>query len=239
MPNKSSLEHILKSVLSVGNAEQNMAYAPYIFDSHYNIVTSFLIDKMVELYPANQDVILPFIEKAKLPVSSGAITLPDNYRNLLGAPSISVRPDGSNCDDPVLIDTKSEFKTANLKSGCKSVPVTIVGKDEWDYRTTSEYAFPKHESPIGIFEGRKIRVCPYDISRVELMYVRKEKIYKFGYIQQPDDTYLYDANTTIESEWDEAAFEFLFRGVFALYSAYSRDNAITEWGMILNKAGLI
>jgi hypothetical protein len=238
--NKSSLDNVLRSVLSVGNAEQNMAYAPFVFDNHFNIVTAFLLDRLSDSYPQFQDALLPFIKSKKILVMSGYVNLPDDYRNLIGAPSISVKPGGGNCDDnAIIIDTKSEFKTATLKGGCRSVPITIVSKKEWDYRTTSEYAFPTYTDPIGMFVGKQIKVCPYDITAVELMYVKKEKIYRYGYIMQPDDTYLYDAATSEESEWEEAAFEFLFRGCFALYSAYSRDNAITEWSMILNKAGLI
>ena len=241
MANKSSLENILKAVLSVGAAEQNFAYPPYIYDNHYNIVTSFMLGQLSILYPVYSDALLPFIAGKKIPVTDGHVKLPENYRNLLGAPSVSVKPGGGNCEDnnPVIIDTASEFKTANLKSGCRSVPITIVDKKEWDYRTTSEYAFPTYEDPIGMFvDGKRIKVCPYDIARVEILYTKKESIYRYGYIAQPDDTFIFDVTTSVESLWEEAAFELLFKGVFALYSAYSRDNAIMEWSAILNKAGM-
>lgn len=238
MANKSGLDNLLKSVLSVGNAEQNFAYPPSVFSNHVNIVTSFILDNLTFLYPKYADALLPFIGKEMIAVTDGYVKLPPNdYRNLIGA-SIQVK-NGKDCNDPVIIDTASEFKTAKLKAGCKSVPVVMVSKAEWDYRTTSTYAFPTYENPIGIFDSEKrIKVCPYDIARVELMYVKKEKIYQYGYIRQPDDTYIYDDATSVESEWEEPAFELLFKGIFALYSAWSRDNSIMEYSMILNKAGL-
>lgn len=229
---------MLKSVLSVGNAEQNFAYPPSVFSNHVNIVTAFILDNLTILYPKYADALLPFIEKKMIPVTDGYVQLPSDYRNLLGAPSIQVK-NGKDCNDPVVIDTASEFKTAKLKAGCQSVPIVMVDKGQWDDRTTSGYAYPTLESPIGLFDSKKrIKVCPYDIARVEILYVKKEKIYQYGYITQPDDTYIYDEATSVESEWEEPAFELLFKGIFALYSAWSRDNSILEYSIILNKAGL-
>lgn len=242
---KSGLDNLLKANLSVANAEQNMAYPPFVFSNHVNIATSFIIDKLAIIYPVHSDILLPFILTEKKAVKNGYADLPENFRNLLGAPSISVKPDGGDCgsDDPIIIDTKSEFETANKKAGCKSVPITIVSKKEWDYRTTSTYAYPTINDPIGMMVGlrdgkKALKVCPYDIQRVEFMFTKNENIYRYGYIMQPDDTYIYDKDTSVETEWGDNAFELLFKAVFALYSAYSRDQAITEWSMILNKAGL-
>lgn len=238
---KSSLQNVLSSVLSVGNSEQNFAYPPSVFSNHINIVSSFILDQLVVLYPAYLDALLPFLKTEAIAITDGFIKLPDDYRNIIGAPSISVKPDGSDCsgNNPVIIDTKSEFKTANLKAGCKTVPLRIVDKREWDALTTSGYAFPTVNEPIGFFDGeKKIKVCPYDLPRVSLTYIKKEKEYRYGYIVQPDDTFIFDEATSVESEWEEAAFSLLFKGCLALYSAYSRDSAITEYSMILNKAGL-
>lgn len=242
MANKSGLKEILQQVLSVGNAEQNFAYPPSVYSQHYNITTSFLLDKFSLTYPTFVDCLLPFIEVKKIPITNGYVQLPETYRNLLGAPSISVKSDGSDClgDDPVIIDTASEFKTANLKSGCKTVPIEILDKKEWDYRTTSTYAFPTLENPIGLYiGGRRIKVCPYDLMRVEVMYIKKEPIGVYGYVSQPDDTFIFDEDTSTEVGWTEAASEFLFRGVLALYGAYSRDKDISDFNLILKQASLI
>lgn len=237
--NKSTLQNVMQSVLSVGNSEQNAAYPPYIFDNHFNIVTSFLLDALSKTYPTNVDMLLNFIQAKKIPVTNGYVQLPDEYRNLLGAPSITVKPDGKDCSESIVIDTASEFKTANLKGGCKTYPITIVSKEEWDARTTSEYAYPTYENPIGLFTGEKrIKVCPYDLAVVEVTYVKKEKVYRYGYIMQPDDTFIFDQNGTVQSEWGDAAFKPLFKGCMTLYSAYSRDNTIIEWSELLKKTDL-
>jgi hypothetical protein len=237
--NKSTLDYVLKAVLSVGNAEQNYAYAPHIFQRHFNIVTSFLLDGLSSIYPRNVDALLGFIMSKRIPVTNGYVQLPEEYRNLLGAPSINVRPDGKDCNSPLVIDTASEFKAANLKSGCKSYPIDIVSKEEWDDRTTSTYAFPSYEKPIGMFIGlRRIKVCPYDLASVEVTFVKKEKSYVYGYTNQPDDTYIFDLSTSVESEWTDAASQPLFKGCLALYSAYSRDPAVADFSNILNQAGL-
>lgn len=236
--NKSSLKNILQAVLSIGNAEQNSAYPPSIFQTQYNIVTSFLIDGLVKVYPDKQDILLPFMVVDKIPVTSGYIQLKENYRNRLGVPSINVNPDGKDCGDGAII-TENQFNTDKLKAGCKSVPVEIVSKDEWDYRTTSSYAFPTYENPIGLYIGdRRIKLCPYDLARVEVTYAKKESIYVLGYITQPDDTFLVDEATSVNTEWTDAAAAYLFKGCLALYGAYSRDNSLTEYSQILDKLGL-
>lgn len=241
MANKASLQNILQQVLAVANADQNFAYPPSIFASHYNTVTSYLLDTLSKIYPTGVDVLLPFIEVKKIVVTNGFVELPEEYRNLLGAPSISVKKDGSDClgNDPVVIDTEAEFKSAKLKAGCKTVPITIVDKSEWDYLTTSTYAFPTLENPIGIFEGRKIKVCPYDLARVEIMYVKKEPIAVYGYIAQPDDTFIFDEDTSTEVGWTDSASQFLFKGCLSLYSAYAQSKELIDYTTILKQIGLV
>jgi len=237
--NKSSLQNILQSVLSIGNAEQNFAYPPYQFDNHYNIVTSFVLDGLSKIYPSSVDILLPFIQSKKIPVTNGYVQLPDEYRNLLGAPSINVNPAGKDCSDTIVIDTAAEFKTANLKGGCKTYPIQIVSKAEWDDRTTSGYAFPTYENPIGMFIGEKrIKVCPYDLAVVEVTFAKKEEKYRYGYIVQPDDTFIYDPTTSVPTQWDTPASALLFKGCLALYAAYAKDNQLSDYSQILNGAGL-
>lgn len=237
--NKASLPNILQAVLSVGNSEQNAAYPPYVFDNHYNIVTFFLLDGLAATYPAGVDILKPFIQSNRIPVTAGYIQLPEQYRNLLGAPSINVNPKGQDCNDPIIIDTEAEFKTANRKAGCKTYPIEIVDKNTWDNRTTSGYAFPTYENAIGMFIGNnRIKVCPYDLASVEVTYVKKEKLYRYGYIMQPDDTFIYNEATSIPTEWDTAASSLLFRGTLALYAAYAKDNSLSDYSQVLNKLGL-
>lgn len=242
MANKASLQNILQQVLAVGNQDQNFGYPPNIYASHYNITTSYLIDVLAKIYPVHCDVLLPLINVVKIQVKDGHIQLPEEYRNILGAPSISVKKDGSDCSDnnPVVIDTASEFKTAILKSGCKTVPITILDKSQWDYRTTSTYAYPTIDNPIGLYVAdRKIKVCPYDLANVEVMFVKKEPVAKYGYLMNPDDTFIFDPATSQEVGWGEAAAEFLFKGVLSLYAAYSRDKELTDYTTVLKQIGLV
>lgn len=213
-----------------------MQFPPSIYSIQYNAVTSFLIDKLIELYPSKTDLLLPFLKTARIPVTDGGVTLPPDYRNYLSF-SISVKPGGGDCSDNN-DSTAASFRAAGLKSGCKTVPIEILSREEWDYRTTSTYAFPTTENPIGVFENGRLKVCPYDLAKVELNYVKNEKLYVYGYILQPDDTYTFDAATSVESEWSDNAFQPLFKGALALYGAYLRDPQMTEYSVILNEKGL-
>lgn len=242
MPNKSTLDNVLQSVLAVANSEANMAYAPRIFQSHFNAVTSFLIDTLVEKYPEKTDILLPFFMSKKIPVTTGYIQLPDQYRDLLGAPSITVKADGSDCSDnnPVIIDTEQEFNQAKLKSGCKTRPIVIVDKSKWDYLTTSTYDFPTYKNPIGMYiGGNRIKVCPYDLGNVEVMYTKKENLYIYKYSMNPDDTYVFNPIGSEESQWDNNAFQYLFKGCLALYSAYASDPNLSNFTQVLKNEGIL
>lgn len=238
MANKGSLDYVLQSVLAIGNKEANFQYAPSIFSQHFNIVTSFLIDKGVSIYPKSLDVLRPFVLSKKINVADGYVILPAEYRNMLGSPGISARNDKTGECGDAPIDANS-FKNSILKSGCSSRPVEMLSQEEWDYRTTSTYNYPTIWNPIGCFFGPdRFKVCPYDIGKVEVRFVKKENVYSYGYDVQPDDTYIFNLALSVESEWDNAASEYLVKGVLALYSAYLRDNQISEFSQLLNAAGL-
>lgn len=235
---------MLQSVLGIEAKEQNMAIPPSIYSSQYNTVTSLLINKLVNLFPDDDsvvDMLMPFIEKKVLPVQKGSITLPDNYRNILGSPStLAILADGKECDCADAQNSDRSFEDKKLESACKSNPIIIVPNSEWDYRTRSTYDYPTLDNPIGCFFGNKeLKVCPYNILRVELRYVRQEKVYVYGYILQPDDTYVFDPATSVESEWGSNAFTPIFNAMVALYSAYSRDNDLSDWSKFLIKEGIL
>lgn len=242
--NKSSLDNIVKSVLSVANAEQNMSWSPNIITSQYNVVTSLLLSKLIEDFEddgSKLDMLMSFMKIKKIPVTDGYIQLPDDYRNLLGRPAINVRPDGKDCmDDSPPINSPQTFKVANLKAGCRTVYIDIVPQNEFDDRTISTYAFPTIDAPIGcIFNNQQIKVCPYDLGKVEVRYTRQENLVNYGYIMQPDDTFLFDKNTSVESEWTSAAFTPIFNAMLALYGAYVKDNTLTDWATILREKGIL
>lgn len=240
MGNRASLKNVLKNLVDVGNKEQNQQLPPRVFDSLYNITSSFGRSALIKSYPLGSDILLPFIKTKVIPAIKGYVTLPPDYRDMLGRPAITAKKNKTGeCAEETKIENEDEFNLAVLKNGCESRPIDMVTQNEWDYRTTSKYKFPTYWNPIGcFFDANKFKVCPYDIGMVSVRYVVDEKIYMYGYINQPDDTYIYDPNTSIESEWNDNAFPFLFKGCLALYADYLRDNQLANASQILNQIGL-
>lgn len=242
--NKSGLNNILKSVLSINNAEQTFYYPPKIYTYQRNVVESLLLSSLVKAYPANNEIIdqiNPFVIVETISITNGYAQLPENYRNILGSPMCFANPNSTGeCGEVQQPLTAQNFKTGVLKSGCRLNPVVIVPQSEFAYRTTSTYDFPTWDAPIGMFVGKnQIKVCPYDITRVSVMYVMKERVVNYGYITQPDDTYLYDESTTIETQFDSNAFESIFNAMVALYGAYSRDRDMQNWSVMLKEKGIL
>lgn len=234
---------MLVSVLAVANEEQNQIYAPNIYSAHYNIVTSMLLNWLVKQYPDNPmvlDILSPYVNVVMLSINDGYIKLPTDYRDILGAPSISAKLDGCmECEGAKDITTEQEFKIANEKGKCKQSPILIVPQSEFAYRTKSRYNFPTYDNPIGYMYGQnRIKICPFDLTKVQLQYVFNESVYSYGYIVQPDDTYIFDPNTTVDSLWGNASFEYLYKGISILYAAYTRDPALTNYSEILKQSGL-
>lgn len=243
-PSKCSLDNMLKSVLSVANEEQSMFYSPRIFTEQFNVVTSLLISALVKAYPLNPvviDQLDPFVEIKIMPVKDGYVDLPEDYRDILGSPYVIANPKSNGeCGAPIQEPlTAQTFKVQTLKAGCQLRPVIIYPESEFIMRTDTEYKQPTWEAPIGFFSGKKqIKICPYDATRIAIMFVRNEKKYNYGYITQPDDTYLFDLNTTVESEWGSNAFEPIFKAMTALYAIYAKDPEMTNWAAFLSKEGL-
>lgn len=244
-----TLDRIANSVLSVGNKEHNQHWPPHIIDEHINMATNFIIDRCVELYPGNNSIVgivKPFLKVENIPVINGNISFPENYRNILGA-AITVAKDkkslctgGSEFKNDPRVKTVTQLEKEKLRGTCISNNVNMVDQDEWSERTRSKYKFPTYEKPIGcIFEGEAIKICPYDIANVELRYILEPKIYRYGYQQLPDDTFVYDPNASVESEWEQTAASYLFKAVGALYSIYLRDPDMTNWNMQLRKSGIL
>lgn len=240
MANLSSLENILKSLVDIGNKEQNQMLPPKVFDSIINTVSSFYKSALIKAYPVGADVLRPFMRTKQVNVKNGLVELPSDYRDMIGNPSIVAKNDGTaECGDQPDISDEDQFNLEILKKGCQSRPIDMLSQNEWDDRTTSKYKQPTYWDPIGcFFDEKNIKVCPYDIAVVNVRYAIEEKQYRYGYIIQPDDTYIYDKNTSIESEWKDNAFPALFRGCLALYSDYLRDNQLGQASQILNQIGL-
>lgn len=242
---KCSLDNMLTSILAQANTEQNQTYPPNIYQAHYNIATSFLISECVRLYPSNNeivDIISPFVSVQRIPITDGLLVLPPEYRNVLGSPSIVVNngKEGECGGDIPVITTPQQFQTATLKAGCTRRPIRIVSQSEFDYISTSEFRPPTYWDPIGYYLSNKsIKICPYDLTKVDVMFVMNEPTFIYGYTLNPDDTYYFNLSTSVESLWGSSAFVPLFKAITALYSAYTRDSSMQNWSEILNKEGIL
>jgi hypothetical protein len=243
------LDNMLQSVLSVALQEQNNVYPAFIFQSQFNVVTSLLISELAEVYPDNSavlDMLNPFVKVKVLDVVGGFITLPDDYRNLLGSPYIFARNAVKECEKIPQITNANEFQTATLKGACQAYALSMVKQSEFASLTQSKYKAPDFENPIGYFSGvddkgnKQIKVCPFDLSKVALLYTRNEKKVVYTYIQQPDDTYIFDPDNPAlqDSEWTSAAFKPIFNAMISLFSAYTRDDEMQDWAKVL-KNGIL
>lgn len=242
---KCSLNNMLKAILSVANEEQSMFFSPRVYQDQYNAVTSLLISALVKAYPSNPvviDQLEPFVDIQILPIKNGYVDLPEEYRDILGSPYIFANPKssgecGEGFEEPL---TAANFRKQSLKGGCQLTPVVILPESEFAYRTTSTYNQPTWTDPIGFFSGKKqIKICPYDATKVAVMYVKKEESYIYGYIMQPDDTYLFDPLTTKESLWTSASFEPIFTALTSLYAIYAKDQEMGNWSQILKERNIL
>jgi hypothetical protein len=246
---KSSLQNLYTALISVSNGSQNFFLPPWVFSSMVNTATSFLIDKCVALYPDNAqllDIIAPFVQVVCIPPSGGLISLPLNYRNILGAPSVIVNKTGECGEVVVPITTAQQFLTATLKGGCERRPIAIVPQSEFDYLTTSAYKKPTYWDPAGFNTGQnaetgqvQIRICPADLSKVFVLYVRQELVYSLGYVMNPDDTWYISAATTVDTEWGTTAFQPLFKALNHLFGIYARDKQFSDWAQALSQISIV
>lgn len=241
---------MLQSVLGVANQDQDASYPPYIFQSQFNSVTSLLLNALVKQYPDNPsiiDIISPFVKFCLLPVQNGYISLPEDYRNILGSPYIFANPkQNGECGSIPNITTVQEMQVAQNKGQCKVNPLYIVSQAEFSERTRSSFDYPTHEFPIGYFSSKEkgrqqIKICPYDLTRVALLYAKQEKSYVFTYLVNPDETYIFNPNdpNLSESEWESSAFTPIFNAMVSLYAAYVRDPELSNWAQILNQQGVL
>lgn len=239
---------MLQALLAPANQEQNMFIPPSVYTGMYNTATSILISSLVKIYPEDPtvlDMLSPFVRVSTLEVKDAVITLPGEYRDILGTPMINVSLDNKKVAQDDVPVTPATFKTANLQGKTHKRPLVIVPQSEYADLTTSSYRFPTLKNPIGYFsgmgkdKGSQITVAPYDIPKVDVMYTVNEPTYRYGYIEQPDGTYIFDPTTSVESDWGSNAFEPLYKALTALYAAYSRNTTLRDWSMILNKQGIV
>lgn len=249
-----TMQETLDEVMSTGNQSQNQHYPPSVFTRHYNLVSSFLLDEIVKLFPTSSsmvDIIKPFLKKTIQQVNSGVAALPDDYRNILNVGMFTNENGTQACrcedapkdqrvfaDDP-LAPTQQQKNRDSLGRKFVSVDVKMVQIDEWNNRVTHSYKKPTYKKPICcMFEGIGLKVFPFDIPSVEIRYVRQPKKYAYNYRLLPDDTYVFDPANSTESEWQDNARTYLYKGVSTLYASMVRDTELAQNTDQLKKAGL-
>jgi hypothetical protein len=256
---KASLDSIYRKVLGAGNQDANQMYPPKIFDEHFNTVTSFIVDRCVELYPERQtieDIIRPFIKTKIIQVVGGVIKLPTDYRNYLNlAAYVKTNLKGAcGCqedaqddavfDDDPLAPNERQLAERKLAADCMARDVAKKDVDEFNSLCVHPYKFPTYKEPIccvedgGELEGG-IKICPFDITSVKLKYVSVPKEYRYGYTRNPDESFVFDINASIESEWGDNAVQYLFRGISTLFSVYTKNNEMRDWTNELKQIGLL
>jgi len=245
---KQTSDRTLRQVLSQGNAEQNQHYPMHVFDSHYNIVTSFIIDEGVKVFGTNnyiRNLLRPYYAVKRIPVIYGQAELPQDYRhytsvgiyveeNLTGCVKIDGLQEGEVPND----DQLKEFRA---KQQVKYKNLEMVEVDEYDDLSDHSYKAPTFEDPIGcIFESNSIKVAPYGVPFIELRYLRQPKSYRYGYSVNLDDSYSWDPKMegAVETEWGTNADALLFKGVSTLYSIYVRDGELRDGNAELKKLGM-
>lgn len=241
--NKSTLYNSLTALLAIVNTEQDLSLPPSVYSSMYNTASSWLLTKGAEVFPSSNriiDILQPFLVREVKPVTNGYVELPTNYRNFLDAGISVVQKDNCECGDYKNdADLEKEFNESILKSGCKRRPIWIVDQSEFDLRTTDPYDYPTIQNPIGcFFETNKLKVCPYDISVVDIRCLKNEPLGVLGYTMEPDDTWIYNPSTTIEVGWNGNAASYILRGLLACYGAYAENKNISEFATILHSISL-
>lgn len=242
------MDRSLRAVLAEANAEQNQHYPFNVFETHYNLVSSWLMDECVKVFPENRsvvDLLRPFFSKCLVPVEYGVIDLPADYRHFTGgAVYLEKNNKTPTCCKIGIEDnvpSASELKQLQVEKKAVAQDLEVVDVDEYNDLTTHSFKEPTLIYPIGCdFEGENIKVLPNDIPFVELRYIRIPKTYKYGYSMNPDESYTYDPTMSgaVESEWGSNAEAYLFKGLYTLYSIFARDGELRDGGQELKKIGL-
>lgn len=250
-----TLDTIYRDVLEgIANRDENQHYPPHVRDQHVNYITNALLDELVKLYPTNNSVVSvlkPFIKEKVIRVKNGEVELPVDYRNYLSMAVYvrdkvksgkEVEPCLKNgmtiCESEILEDkpTVEQMQLRSLQRTCRSNPVDLKTLGEWDLATGHSYKKPTLDNPICcLFSGRALKINPYNVEEVALRYVMIPNVYKFGYTLLPDDTTQWDVATTVESQWETTARQYINKGMNTLYSIYARDGEMREGNLEMKK----
>lgn len=243
MANKASLKIFFELLLGPLNIPQSTVVPPYVFDAIYNVSSAWVIGKIVELWPKDQsyiDIIEPFLRSEIIQVKGGYIELPETYRNFLDVGAITNKSKTGSCLDcgDYEVDSNAvklrKYNQSIAEGKCERVAIEIIDQTQWDLLTKDPFDKATYTNPKGCYFGeRKIRICPADITTVELRYLVNEKLYVYGYIMQPDDTYIFNEATSVESEFKNPAFNLLYKAASTLLGVYFRDQNVSQFSQAL------
>lgn len=252
-----------QTVSLMGTKEQNLMFSPSVATTGLNLVTNYLIDSYVSIYPNSQsisDKLRPFIKRKIVAVNNGLVTLPSDYRNILSvgiavndkvtspcecseeeirqADCVDCLPNGElieTCDENSILYDANE--AGIRKEKCKYIQCEQLDVDQFFQRTTSKLRPPTLEKPIYTMIGSQLKVCPIDINYVEIIYVREPKVYNIAYKMMPDDTWQIDTASPlyVPLEWEVSASPDFFRAFTTLYSIHTRDGSLVQWNNELKK----
>lgn len=237
--NKSSLKIFFDLVTKPLDIPKSRVVPPEVFDAIYNLSAAWVIGRVVELWPRDQryvEVVEPFLRIDIKQAVSGFVDLPTEYRNFLGAGVLTNQAKTATCSDTPQAIRLRMHELQKVEGICERVPIRIVDTAEFDFFTRDEFDMPTLKAPIGCFFGeKKLKICPLDVGSVEMRYLVNEKMYRYGYITQPDDTFIYDTNTSVETEFTNAAFDKLYAAATKLVGVYLRDNSVMGFSQALNE----
>lgn len=249
-----------------GNKEQNAHFPPEVASNCGRLITDYMLNEIVRIYPNSQlivDKARPFLKRKVVACNNGLVTLPSDYRNIL---SIAIAVDAnyaSKCDCPDECEQNEDVSCGTLeglvnttnpnsplydataaavkKERCVFKKIDLVDTDQFDDRTTSRLRPPTYEKPIGVFvDPTTIKICPTDITYVEIRYIKQPKDYNIAYTLMPDDTWQINTASPayVELEWERNVAPEFFRGMLSLYSIHTRDGNLVQWNNELKKIGI-
>ena len=249
-------EVVLSTVQLAGNKEQNAHVPPFIISNAGRLASDFILNEIARIYPNNNRIVdkgRPFLKRKLIQVENGLATVPDDYRDIL---SVSIATTKNNdapcdckndCDDCDEEQKNDETNSGLFENGKRTEPcmyreVKILMSSEYDLATISSLRPPSYTKPIGMFVDRTtFKVCPRDVTFIEVRYLKHPLKYEIGYQLMPDDTWQIDPTSPshVELEWERNVAPEFFRAMTTLYAMHTRDGNLVNWNEQLKKNGIM
>lgn len=238
-----------------GNKEQNAHFPPFIASNAGRLATDFCLNEIARIYPNNNRIVdeaRPFLKRKLISVENGVATMPEDYRNILSvsiatnekktAPCDCPPEDCEDCGDKETDETSSGlYENGKRTEPCTYREVRILTSNEYDLASISKLRPPSYEKPIGMFVDRTtFKVCPRDVTFVEVRYLKHPLKSEIGYKLMPDDTWQIDVNSAshVELEWERNIFPKFFKAFTSLYAMHTRDGNLVNWNNQVKEIGI-